>query len=137
MARAFLLDGLGSFLHANGPACTLLGLAPAELLGKTLLEVVPIPERSQVSALWEALLIEGQQKAETQLQTASGETRDVFISARSNLWFGVHLLVARDQTELRSLRAAARAHSVHPQITTPLPAHAALGSLPCEPTQAP
>ncbi|HEX7861359.1 MAG TPA: PAS domain-containing protein [Verrucomicrobiae bacterium] len=102
----FLLDGLGSFLHANAPACAMLGAAPADLLGKSLLDFVPMSDRPQVSAMWEALLIEGQQKAEMRLQGAGAEAREVYVSARSNLWFGVHLLIARDQTELRKLRAA-------------------------------
>ena len=102
----FLLDGLGSFLHANAPACALLGVAPAELLGKSLLDFVPAAERPQVSSMWEALLIEGRQKGEFRLQSAAGEIREVLVSARANLWFGVHLIVARDQTELKSLRDA-------------------------------
>lgn len=102
----FLLDGLGSFLLANAPACALLGVAPVDLLGKRLLDFVSETNRAQVSAMWEGLLIEGQQKTETQLQNVKGESRDVLISARSNLWFGVHLLIARDQTELKSLRDA-------------------------------
>ena len=101
-----LLDETGSFLHANGPACSLLSLPAVELLGKTLFDFVPAVERSQAAAIWEALLIEGQQKGELRLQTAGGEMRDVYISARSNLWFGVHLLVIRDQTELKALRQA-------------------------------
>lgn len=133
----FLLDGLGSFLHANAPGCTLLEQAPADLLGKTILEFVPVPERAQVSALWEALLIEGQIKSEIRLQLPSGQRRDVFISGRSNLWFGVHLLVLRDQTELNSLRAALRTQPAHSQITTPPPAHAAQESNPAAPTPAP
>jgi PAS domain S-box-containing protein len=104
----FLLDGLGCFLHTNAPGCALLGLAPADLLGKSLLEFVPGDQTAQASAMWEAVLIEGQQKAEIQLQTTIGERRDVLLSARSNLWFGVHLLVVRDQTELKALRNAAR-----------------------------
>lgn len=104
----FLLDGLGSFLLANAPACALLGVAPADLLGKSLLDFVSATDRAQVSAMWEALLIEGQQKAETHLQTAKGESRDVLLSARSNLWFGVHLLIVRDQTELKALRETLR-----------------------------
>src|SRR5688572_11618135 len=102
----FLLDGLGSFLHANAPACALLGVAPAELLGKSLLDFVSAAERPQASSMWEALLIEGRQKGEFRLQTAAGEMREVLVSARANLWFGVHLIVARDQTELKSLRDA-------------------------------
>lgn len=104
----FLMDGLGCFLHTNAPGCALLGLAPAELLGKSLLEFVPMDQKAQVSAMWEALLIEGQQKAEIQLQTPAGDKRDVLLSGRSNLWFGVHLLVLRDQTELKALRNASR-----------------------------
>jgi PAS domain S-box-containing protein len=102
----FLVDGLGSFLHANAPACALLGVAPAELLGKSLLDFVPALERPQVSSMWEALLIEGRQKGECRFQSAAGENREVLISARTNLWFGVHLIVAHDQTELKSLRNA-------------------------------
>ncbi|MGZ8898729.1 MAG: PAS domain-containing protein [Limisphaerales bacterium] len=102
----FLMDGLGCFLHTNAPGCALLGLTPADLLGKSLLDFVPTDQKAQASALWEALLIEGRQKAEILLQSASGEKRDVLLSARSNLWFGVHLLVVRDQTELKALRNA-------------------------------
>jgi PAS domain S-box-containing protein len=102
----FLLDGLGSFLHANAAACALVGVAPADLLGKSLLDFVPGSERPQVSSMWEALLIEGRQKGEFRFQSSRGEIRDVLISARANLWFGVHLIVARDQTELKSLRSA-------------------------------
>jgi PAS domain S-box-containing protein len=121
----FLLDGLGSFLHANAPGCALLGPAPADLLGKSLLEFVPPSERTQVSALWEALLIEGQQKAEIQVQSTSGETRELFISARTNIWFGIHLLVARDQTELKLLRAAVGSQPGEAKFTTPQPDPAA------------
>lgn len=133
----FLVDGLGSILHANAPACALVALSPADLLGKTILEFVPVAERAQVSGLWEALLIEGQQKAEIRFQSAAGDVRDVFMAARSNLWFGVHLFIARDQTELKRLRAAARTAPAQPNITTPPPDLAAPGSLPCESTQAP
>jgi PAS domain S-box-containing protein len=104
----FLLDGLGCFLHANAPARALLGLPPAELLGKSLLDFVSNEEKTQVSAMWEAMLIEGQQKAEVRLRSAAGDEREVFVSARSNLWFGVHLLIVRDQTELKRLREAVR-----------------------------
>ena len=104
----FLVDGLGCFLHANAPACSLLGLTSASVLGKGLLDFVPTSEKAQVSAMWEAMLIEGQQKAEVHLRSASGEVRDVLISARSNLWFGVHLIIVRDQTELKRLRETVR-----------------------------
>jgi PAS domain S-box-containing protein len=104
----FLLDGLGCFLHANSPACSLLGLPPSDLLGKSLLDFVPSSEKAQVSAMWEAMLIEGQQKGEVHLRSATGEMRDVLISARSNLWFGVHLLIVRDQTEVKRLRETVR-----------------------------
>jgi PAS domain S-box-containing protein len=104
----FLLDGLGCFLHANAPACSLLGLTSATVLGKSFLDFVPNSEKAQVSAMWEAMLIEGQQKGEVHLRSASGEMRDVLISARSNLWFGVHLLIVREQTELKRLRETVR-----------------------------
>ena len=105
----FLLDGLGSFLHVNAAGCSLLGIPAADLLGKSLLDFVPPNQKTHASAFWEALLIEGQQKAEMHLQAKNGEVRDVHVSARANLWFGVHLLVARDQTELRTLQRAAQA----------------------------
>lgn len=137
MDSVFLLDGLGSILHANGPACALLAITPADLLGKMILEFVPDSERPQVSVFWEALLIEGQQKAEFHLQSTAGDLRDVFISARSNLWFGVHLLIARDQTEIKALRRTARTTATQANVTTPLPVHAAPGSSSCVQTQAP
>lgn len=101
----FLLDGLGVFLHVNPAGCALLGSVPAELLGKSLLDFVSAGEKPNLSALWEAFLIEGQQKGEIHLQTTRGEERDVFVSARANLWFGVHLLILRDQTELKKLQS--------------------------------
>jgi PAS domain S-box-containing protein len=104
----FLVDGLGCFLHANAPACSLLELNSANILGKSLLDFVSAGEKAQVSAMWEAMLIEGKQKAEVHLRSATGEMRDVLILARSNLWFGVHLLIVRDQTEVKRLRETVR-----------------------------
>lgn len=101
----FLLDGLGSILHVNRAGCALLGAEASELLGKTFLSFVASSQSAQASATWEALLIEGQQRTDLVVETVSGEQREVFVSARANLWFGVHLLVARDQTELKRLRA--------------------------------
>lgn len=137
MDAVLLLDGLGSILHANGPACALLAITPADLLGKMILEFVPVPERPQVSVFWEALLIEGQQKAEFHLQSKTGDVRDVFVSARSNLWFGIHLLIVRDQTEIKALRGIARSNATQGNLTTPLQAHAAPESSSCAQTQAP
>lgn len=101
----FLLDGTGSFLHVNPAGCALLGKTPAQILGRSLFEFVPVAERSQISGLWEAMLVEGQQKTECTLHLEGGVQKEVLLSARANLWFGVHLMVARDLTELKALRA--------------------------------
>jgi PAS domain S-box-containing protein len=100
----FLIDGLGTILHINPAGCALLGATAADILGKSLFNFVPGSDKVRASAMWEAVLIEGQQKTELTLETATGEQREVFLSARANFWFGVHLLIARDQTELKQLR---------------------------------
>ena len=115
----FLLDRDGSVLHVNPAACSLLDVKPAEILGTTLFDRIPPAEQARATTLWEALLIEGQQKAELVLQTTGGDERQVFISARANLWFGVHLLVARDQTELNRLKreiASSGRMSIQPDL---------------------
>ena len=102
----FLVDGLGAILHVNPAACALLGAAPVDLLGRSILEVVPESYKARASAFWEAFLIEGQQKSDLVIETTGGEIRDIYLFGRTNLWFGVHLLIARDQTELKTLRAS-------------------------------
>jgi PAS domain S-box-containing protein len=109
----FLLDGSGSILHVNPAGCALLASAPAQLLGKSLFDFVPVMERERASEMWEALLIEGQQKTEFTLQPTAGATREVLLAGRANLWFGVHLMVVRDLTEMKKLQ-----RQVATQVTT-------------------
>jgi PAS domain-containing protein len=100
----FLLDGCGSVLHLNPAACALLEVKPSDILGTVLFEHISPREKARASTFWEALLIEGQQKTELLFETTRGEHREALLSARANLWFGVHLLIARDQTELKKLQ---------------------------------
>jgi PAS domain S-box-containing protein len=106
----FLVDGMGAFLYVNSAGCALFGQTTAEILGKSLLDFVPVTERSEISALWESVLVEGQQKMECKIRSERDGreiVREVLLSARANLWFGVHLVVIKDETELKSLRREA------------------------------
>ncbi len=100
----FLVDGFGSILHVNPAACGLLGIVASDLLGQNLFSFIPESEKARSSTMWEAMLVEGQQKAELVIERAGGEQREVYVSARANLWFGIHLAILRDETELKQLR---------------------------------
>lgn len=118
----FLVDGMGSFLHVNSAGCALLGKTPAEILGMSLLDFVPAGERSDISALWESVLIEGRQKIECKIRTENAgqeNVREVLLSARANLWFGVHLVVMKDETELKTFRREA-ATRLQPVLSAPV-----------------
>lgn len=111
----FLLDAETRFVHSNAAGGVLLNTAPAELLGRKLIEYVPKEDAARLLKLWELLLIEEQQKGELKLRSAAGSLRQINFSARANLWCGVHLFIAKDVTELTLLRkeSATAVHLSH------------------------
>jgi PAS domain S-box-containing protein len=98
----FLLDSSGHILHLNPAGSVLFGSPPATILGRKFVEFTPSGNHLEVAKRWESLLVEGSQNGELQIVSASGALREIAFRARTNLWFGVHLLIARDQTELKS-----------------------------------
>jgi len=98
----FLLDSSGHILHLNPAGSVLFGSPPATILGRKFVEFTPSGNHLEVAKRWESLLVEGSQNGELQIVSASGALREIAFRPRTNLWFGVHLLIARDQTELKS-----------------------------------
>jgi len=92
----FLLDQNGRFVYVNPAGCSLLGGSTPDLLGRRFMEFLPPEEIPEAMNQWELLLIEGEQKGELRLRT-SDQVGEVSYSARTNFWFGVHLLIIREK----------------------------------------
>jgi len=99
-----LLDNTGKILHANSAARSLLGLSAVDLLGKKLLGFVPMNDKAEVEAFWEMLLTLANHEADLLILTARGEIKSIHLRGRTNLWFGVHLLILKDMTPMETLK---------------------------------
>jgi len=93
-----LLDNTGAILHANSASCALLGLRAAELLGKKFLDFVPAPKKPEAEAAWEMLLTLASHENDLEIVNARGEPKNIHFRGRTNLWFGVHLLILKQKT---------------------------------------
>jgi PAS domain S-box-containing protein len=98
-----LVDNASAILHANAAAATLLGSRTADLLGRKLLAFAAKGCATEVESEWEMLLTLASHQGELRLQLAEGEERVVEFRGRTNLWFGVHLIVLRMMPEMREV----------------------------------
>jgi PAS domain-containing protein len=90
-----LLDNSAAILHANAAAIALFGSSHANLLGKRLFDFASPTHRESLNSSWEMLLTLASHEGDFQLAAAS-VPRALHFRGRTNLWFGVHLLVLRE-----------------------------------------
>lgn len=101
------LDGMivandnGECLMANDAASEILGIAGADLIGRTFESFAEY--RSDAAILWQKLLRTGKLRAEIALLRPTGERRQVEFTAAANVTPGRHLLTMRDLTHRRNL----------------------------------
>ena len=101
-------DDAGRCVEANASACALLGRAREVVLGTTVVDLAAVDVRARVATLWSALLRDGALEAELRIVRPDGRDRVVDVTARANVWPGLHVTVLRDVTERRRVEEALR-----------------------------
>ena len=91
-----LVDNNGSILHANAAAALLFGVETASLLGMKFLSFAAPASVQSAESEWEMLLTLASHHGELPMLNAQGVLKNVEFRGRTNLWFGVHLLLFRE-----------------------------------------
>ena len=81
------------YVAANPAACLLFRLPEQELLKRSIEDVTPLENRSQVASMWEAFVREGTQRGVFELLMPDGPTVRVEYSATANIEPGRHLAI--------------------------------------------
>jgi len=110
-----LVDNNTSILHANSAAHSLFGLRGADLLGRKFLNFVTTESKADAEAAWEMLLTLASHEGDLVLLNHRGKRTEIHFRGRTNLWFGVHLLVIKDLSKERNISEPA------PDIIAPAP----------------
>ena len=92
----FLTDDAMRFVDVNPAACKLLGYTKQELLGLTVIDVIPPDVREEYPQRWAEFIAAGRQAAEYLLWRRDGRPVEVDYHADSNILPGLHLCSARD-----------------------------------------
>ena len=81
------------YVAANPAACLLLRLPEDEVLGRTIEDLTPPENRSQVGPMWEAFVRDGTQRGTFELLMPDGPRVRVEYSATANIEPGRHLSI--------------------------------------------
>ncbi len=81
------------YVAANPAACLLLRLPEKDILQRSIDDLTPPENRSQIGPMWEAFLQEGTQRGTFELLMPDGPTVRVDYSATANLAPGRHLSI--------------------------------------------
>jgi PAS domain S-box-containing protein len=103
----FVADLQGHYTEVNDAACRLLGYSRAEILGKTILDLIPREDVPRLAAARERLAAGGVEVSEWRLRRRDGTYLPVEVSAKifaDGRWQGI----ARDITERMHAEAALR-----------------------------
>jgi PAS domain S-box-containing protein len=106
-----LVDDHGRYVDANPAACKMLGYRRADLLGRTVWDATPRPQRESGKDLWFALMGAGQQGGEYPLRRPDGTLVEVEYLAVTNIEPGIHLGVLRDITHRKQAEQQLREYS--------------------------
>ena len=102
-----LTDDHGRFLQVNPAACTLLGRASDELLGRTAESLITRPELQQdIADLRARLLTRGELTGSLLIPRPDGTTVETEYQAVAGIQPGVHFLILRDVTERQTFERA-------------------------------
>ncbi len=99
-------DGAGRYTDANPAAGRLMGLSPAQIIGRSVSDF-SVPG-FDVAAAWSGFVEVGRARGEFRLRRADGEIRDVEFSAVANIAPDRHLSILRDVTEAKQTAKAAQ-----------------------------
>lgn len=106
----FVADDAGRYIDANPAASVLLGVPPADILGRTMFDFVAASDAPpDPTAAWTALLAAGELRGHVRLRNPDGRTRDAEYAATANFASGQHLSILRDVTDQVQAAAALRA----------------------------
>jgi PAS domain S-box-containing protein len=81
------------YVAANAAACLLLRLPEEDVVGRTIDELTPPENRSQLGALWDAFLRDGTQEGTYELHMPDGARVTVEYSSTANIEPGRHLAI--------------------------------------------
>jgi two-component system, LuxR family, sensor kinase FixL len=108
------LDGILVSNHAarlvdvNPAACSILGYSRADLLERSLPDVLPLVSSANWPAFWQSLLAKGKQVAEATIVCQRGIPIDVEYQTVANFLPGFHLFSIRDVTARKRAEERAR-----------------------------
>ena len=88
-----IADDERRYVAANPAACLLLRLPEDEVLKRTIEDLTPPEDRSQVGPMWEAFVRDGTQRGTFELLMPDGPTVRVEYSATANIEPGRHLSI--------------------------------------------
>ena len=88
-----ITDDARRYVAANLAACLLLRLPEREVLKRTIEDLTPSENRSQIAPMWEAFLRDGTQRGTFELLMPDGPKMQVEYSATANIRPGRHLSI--------------------------------------------
>ena len=101
-------DDEARYVDANPAACALTGYSREELLGLSVWDLTPAPERDHGRELWKAFLADGHQHGEYTLACKGGRHLAVEYRAVAHIVPGLHLSVLHDITARKQSEARQR-----------------------------
>jgi DNA-binding CsgD family transcriptional regulator len=107
-----IADDRCRYVAANAAACLLLRLPEEDILRRTIADLTPPENRSQVGALWDAFIREGTQQGSFELLMPDGARVLVDYSATANIAPGQHLSILMFPAGRYERRPRGRARSV-------------------------
>ena len=88
-----IADDERHYVAANSAACLLLRLSEEEVLKRSIEDLTPAENRSQIGPMWEAFVRDGTQRGTFALLMPDGPTVRVEYSATANIEPGRHLSI--------------------------------------------
>jgi PAS domain S-box-containing protein len=101
-------DDEARYADANPAACALTGYSREELLGLSVWDLTPGPERDHGRELWRTFLADGHQHGEYSLACKDGRHLEVEYRAVAHIVPGLHLSVLHDITARKQSEARQR-----------------------------
>ena len=98
-----LTDDEARFVDANPAACELLGYSREELIGQSIVDILPESERDRVDAILGQFWERGGHHGAYQVFRSDGTARDIEYRTAGNVLPGLHLTIMRDITQRKTV----------------------------------